>query len=247
MKLATMTGREQVLVLITAAVFLGGAYGILRYKPALKALAEMQASTAQTEERLKTSAIPDAPDEDEESMRERILKAEDKLAVANKRLSELEEHLPPVDAQEVKLKISELAQLSRLLVRDNEAYKIGVATNAAVVAGGGNSRVARRAARASRKDAGQSTATNAATSIVVASSEPSIGLEMLGRYANPDLARPLQRLRLEGYYTDIRYFLDQLQNFPWQVTVAQMQIKAETRPTEPGMPQLLQATLILAL
>ena len=239
MKLATMTGREQVLVLVTAAVFLGGAYGLLRYKPALKALAEMQASTVKAEQRLKTSTIPDAPDEDEESMRERLLQAEDKLALANKRLSELEERLPPVDAQEVKLKISELAQLSRLLVRENEAYKIGAATNAAVAVGG-SSRAARRAAR-------KAAATKSATSNVAASTEPSIGLEMLDRYAIPYFARPLQRLRLEGYYTDIRYFLDQLQNFPWQVTVAQIQIKTEARPTEPGMPQLLQATLVLAL
>lgn len=239
-KLATMTGREQVLVLITAAVFLGGAYCILRYKPALKALAEMQAATTQTEERLKTTTIPDAPDEDVESMRERMMQAEEKLAAANKRVTELEEHLPPADAQEVKLKISELAQLSRLLVRVNEVYKIGALASTATAAGR-SSKAARRAARIAAAVPANANAK------IAASSEPSMGLEMLDRYANPDFERPLQRITLEGYYTDIRYFLDQLQNFPWQVTVAQMQIKTEARPTEPGMPQLLQATLILAL
>jgi hypothetical protein len=189
---------------------------------------------------LKTTTIPDAPDEDVESMRERMMQAEEKLAAANKRVTELEEHLPPVDAQEVKLKISELAQLSRLLVRVNEVYKIGALASTATAAGG-SSRAARRAAR---KAAAAPANANAK---IAASSEPSMGLEMLDRYANPDFERPLQRITLEGYYTDIRYFLDQLQNFPWQVTVAQMQIKTEARPNEPGMPQLLQATLILAL
>ena len=237
-----MTGREQLLVLISAAIFLGGAYGMLRYRPALKSLAEMQLQTNKTEERLKTTIIPDAPDEDEESIRERMLEAEEKLAAAQTQLAELEMNLPPTDAQEVKLKISELAQASRLLVRENLAYKIGDATIAPTFAGG-STRKSRRAARAAVKTAAAAPKLDASAVAYT----PGIGLEMLDRYANPDFSRPLQRLSLEGYYTDIRYFLDELQKLPWQVTVAQMQIETDLRQTEPGMPQPLRATLILAL
>lgn len=243
MKLATMTTREQVLVLVAAAVLLGGGYGLLRYRPALKSLSEMQAQTKQTEERLKTTAIPNAPDEDPDELHEQMAEADEKLAAAKARIAELEENLPPADAQEVKLKISELAQAARLLVRENEAYKPGAAVVTA--AGGGNARAARRAARAAaRANAAAPSATNAAAPLPAT---PGIGLEMMERYTQPDYNRPLQRLSLEGYYLDIRYFLDELQKLPWQVTVAQIQLETDTRPIEPGMPQPLRATLILAL
>lgn len=243
MNLATMTGREQVLVLITAAVLLGGAYGMLRYRPALKALDEMQTQTRQTEDRLKTATLPDAPDEDAESLAQRLAEADDKLAAARARIAELEKNLPPADAQEVKLKISELATAAGLLVRENEAYKPGAATVSIV--GGGNARASRRAARAAaRANAAAPAGKNAAAP---APATPGIGLEMLDRYAQPDYARPLQRVSLEGNYADIVYFIDELQKLPWQVTVAQVQIETDVRPVEPGMPQPLRASLILAL
>ncbi len=244
MKLATMTTREQVLVLVAATVLLGGAYGLLRVRPAVKALNEMQAQTKQTEERLKTTTIPDAPEEDAESLRQQMAEADDKLAAAKARVAELEKNLPPTDAQEIKLRISELAQAARLLVRENEAYKPG-AVGAPTAAGGGNTRAARRAARAAAK--ANAAATTAKNSAPPAVATPGIGMEMLDRYAQPDYSRPLQRLSLEGYYTDIRYFLDELQKLPWQVTVAQLQLETDTRPIEPGMPQPLRATLVLAL
>lgn len=241
MKLATMTTREQVLVLLTAAILLGGGYGLLRYRPALKALGEMQTQTRQTEERLKTATIPDEPDEDADELREQMAAADEKLAAARARIAELEKTLPPTDAQEVKLRISELAQASRLLVRENEVYKTGAATP---VAGGGNNRAARRAARAAARANAAAPAKNAAAPLPAT---PGIGMEMMERYTQPDYSRPLQRLSLEGYYADIRYFLDELQKLPWQVTVAQLQIETDTRPVDPGMPQPLRATLILAL
>ncbi len=241
MKLATMTTREQVLVLLAAAILLGSGYGLLRYRPALKALGEMQAQTRQTEERLKTATIPDAPDEDADELREQMAAADEKLAAARARIAELEKNLPPADAQEVKLRISELAQASRLLVRENEAYKPGAANPAA---GGGNDRAARRAARAAARTNAAAPAKNAAAPLPAT---PGIGMEMMDRYTQPDYSRPLQRLSLEGYYADIRYFLDELQKLPWQVTVAQFQIETDTRPVDPGMPQPLRATLILAL
>lgn len=241
MKLATMTMREQVLVLLTAAILLGGGYGLLRYRPALKALGEMQAQTRQTEERLRTATIPDAPDEDADELREQMATADEKLAAARARIAELEKTLPPADAQEVKLRISELAQASRLLVRENEAYRPGAATP---VAGSGNNRAARRAARAAARANTTAPAKNAAAPLPAT---PGIGMEMMDRYTQPDYSRPLQRLSLEGYYADIRYFLDELQKLPWQVTVAQFQIETDTRPVDPGMPQPLRATLILAL
>lgn len=241
MKLATMTAREQVLVIVTAAVFIGGAYGLLRYRPALKALAELQTQTQQTEDRLKTTSIPEAPDEDMADLQDARLAAEDKFAAVQARLVDLEQRLPPADSQEVSLRISELAQLANLLVRKNESYKLGTAavSNTSTAAEG-----SRKARRAARRAAGG--AVPAVTGITP-STEPSIGLEMLNRYANPDFTRPMQQVTLEGYYSDIRYFLDALQKFNWQVTVAQLQIETDSRPNELGMPQTLRAHLILAL
>jgi len=252
MKLAAMNTREQVLVLITAAVVLGGGYSLLRYRPALKALAAMQTQTRATELRLKTLVIPEEPIEDAGDLAQSMAEADEKLAVAKERIAELERNLPPADAQEVKLKISELATAAGLLVRENEAWKPGAASVTAAAGGGGSSRAARRAARAVRKAAAAGNAVTAATGSYAElpmpdQTQPGSGLEMLERYAQPEYVRPLQRLSVEGRYADIRYFIDELQKLPWQVTVAQLQIETDARPTEPGMPQPLRATLILAL
>lgn len=249
MKLAAMNMREQVLVLITAAVLLGGGYGVLRYRPALKALAEMQTQTKATELRLKTLTIPDAPMEDAADLAQDMAEADEKLATAKARIAELEKTLPPADAQEVKLKISELASAAGLLVRENETWKPGM-SQVTAAKGGSGARAARAAARAA-KAARAITRADAAASVDApkyqASAAPGSGLEMLERYSLTEYARPLQRLSVEGRYADIRYFIDELQNLPWQVTVAQVQIETDVRPSEPGMPQPLRATLILAL
>ena len=262
MKLASMTTREQLLVLVAAGVLLGSAYGLLRYRPALKALAELQAQTRQTEERLETMQPPIMPDEDAATLSTQLAEADAKLAASKTRMAEVEQGLPPGDAQEILLKLSELATASNLLVRENAAYMLttkAAANAAAAPKARSSSRSDRRAARAERKAAraaGRGAAANgflangafnASELPQPESGTPGVGLEMLERYAQPEYARPLQRVSLEGYYADIRYFLDELQKLPWQVTVAQLQIEVGSRPAEPGMPQPLRATLVLAL
>lgn len=254
MKLAIMTTREQVLALVAAAVLLGGAYGILRYKPALKMMASLQEQTKETEERLKTESLPTPPEEDEATLRQQMKEAEEKLALAKNQIAELGADQPAVDNQEITLRLSELAQASHLLVRGNTPYQLNVAAKAAsssTAVPKGATRAQRRQAKQAAKDAAENAVTNntaaSPVAITTAPVTPGYGLDMLERYSQPGYGRPMQQLNLQGYYADIRYFMNELQKLPWPVTVAQLQIETDTTPAEPGAPQMLRANLILAL
>lgn len=254
MKLATMTTREQVLALVAAAVLLGGAYGVLRYKPALKMMAAVQEQTKETEERLKTESLPTPPDEDEATLQQQMKEAEAKLTLAKSQITGFESDQPAMDNQEITLKLSELAQASRLLVRGNVPYQLNVASKAAsgsIAAPKRATRTQRQQARQAAKEVAENAASNNTAALPVtittAPVTPGYGLDLLERYAQPGYSRPMQQLNLQGYYADIRYFMNELQKLPWPVTVAQLQIETDTTPTEPGAPQALRASMVLAL
>lgn len=231
MKLSAMSAREQWLVVATLVVLLGGGYGLVRYRPALKALQAMQAQTAATEARLKTLVIPEEPMEDVDALKAQLTAAEGELLAARQHADQLAQRLAPLGSQDLKLKISDLAQRCGVRIRENEAYKVPAKPVAAPVA-------------ATAAKPGPAPAQSAAVVEPPGSRPP---LEMLERFTRPGLERPLQRLSMEGSYGAIREFLRGLEKLPWQVTVAQLQLEVDERTPAPGYPQPLRATMILAL
>lgn len=239
MKLKTLSTREQVLVLIVALVLVGGGYGLLRAMPAMKALKAMAESTDKAEQRIRTTEIPELPDQDEDSVQRDIREAEAALARVQGGMAAVEERLAPPDSQELKLRISSLAQQAGVFIIENKAY---VPTALAQAAPAAPTRKSRRA----RKAAAATAAAQAAQPATPAMLPESEGL-MARMAPGTPLHRPMQQLGMEGDFEGMRQFIQGLDRLPWQVTI--VQFKLEAKPVDPpaGMPQRLSANLILAL
>ena len=70
MALEKMTNREQVLVLIVMATFIGGAYGLIRYVPKTKVLNELKVALEKNKEIVKNPQFPDTPYDDVEDLQD---------------------------------------------------------------------------------------------------------------------------------------------------------------------------------
>lgn len=237
MKLNTLSTREQVLVLVVAIVLVGGGYGVLRALPAMKSLNAMAESTDKNEQRIRTTEIPALPDEDEDSMQRDIREAEALLARIQGGMRAVDERLAPTDSQELKLRISGLAQQSGVFIIENKAFVPAALLQSSAAAPARKSKRARKAAAA---------AAQTAQPVIPAVLPESEGL--VARMAPGTLLhRPMQQLGMEGDFEGMRNFIQGLDRLPWQVTI--VQFKLEAKPVDPpaGMPQRLSANLILAL
>lgn len=239
MKLNTLSTREQVLVLVVAIVLVGGGYGVLRALPAMKSLNAMAESTDKNEQRIRTTEIPALPDEDEDSMQRDIREAEALLARIQGGMRAVDERLAPTDSQELKLRISGLAQQSGVFIIENKAFVPAALLQSSAAAPARKSKRARRAAAAAAAAA-------PAQSTIPSPLHESDGLVARMSPGTP-LHRPMQQLGMEGDFEGVRNFIQGLDRLPWQVTI--VQFKLEAKPVDPpaGMPQRLSANLILAL
>ena len=239
MKLKTFSTREQVLVLVVAIVLVGGGYGALRALPAMKSLKAMAESTDKNEQRIRTAEIPELPDADEDSMQRDIRETEASLVRIQGGMRAVDERLAPADSQELKLRISGLAQQSGVFIIENKAFVPAALLQSTAAAPARKSKRARRAAAV------------AAAAAPAQSTSPSILPESDGLVARMSpgtpLHRPMQQLGMEGDFEGMRNFIQGLDRLPWQVTI--VQFKLEAKPVDPpaGMPQRLSANLILAL
>lgn len=238
MKLKTISTREQVLILVVALVLAGGGYGLLRAMPALKSLKSMADSTAKTEQRLKTTEIPELPDEDEDAVKRMLRDAEEALATMRAGTSAIEERLAPPDSQELKLRISSLAQQSGVFIVENKTY---LAANPLLQAAA--AAPTRKSKRARRAAAAAPPATKPAGPAMLPESDGLIARMAPGTA----LERPMQQLGMEGDFEGMRNFIRGLDSLPWQVTVVQFRLEAKPVDPPAGVPQRLSASLVLAL
>lgn len=238
MKLKTLSTREQVLVLVVAIVLVGGGYGALRALPAMKSLKAMAESTDRNEQRIRTTEIPELPDEDEDSIQRDIRETEASLARIQGGMRAVDERLAPADSQELKLRISGLAQQSGVFIIENKAFVPTALLQSSAAAPARKSKRARKAAAAA--------AAQTAQPVIPAVLPESEGLVARMAPGTP-LHRPMQQLGMEGDFEGMRNFIQGLDRLPWQVTI--VQFKLEAKPVDPpaGMPQRLSANLILAL
>lgn len=239
MKLKTMSLREQVLVFIVAVVLVGGGYGLLRFYPALKALKAINEAVAKTEAHVRTAEIPDLPEDDEDAIIRQIRQADQAMAGLGGSIDTVERRLALPDSQELRLKISDLARTSGVLMLSNQAY-----VNVNPVTAANVSSAPKRSSRRARRAA-------AAQPVPVADKNPAILPRSDGLLArmSPGTAfhRPMQQLAMEGDFDSIKQFIAELNRLPWQVTI--VRFKLETKLTDPpaGLPQRLSANFILAL
>ena len=182
------------------------------------------------------------PDRDEEAVQRQIRDAEQELAAIQHSATDIEQRLAEADSQELRLRISSLAQQSGIFIHESKAY---VAVNPLQTA------VASAPARMSKRARRAAAATAAANPAAATVAGPELLPESAGLMARmapgTSFQRPMQQLGMEGDFEGIKHFIRGLDTLPWQVTV--LQIKLEAQPSAPpvGMPQRLSVSMILAL
>jgi hypothetical protein len=245
-----MTLREQALVLITAVVIVGGAYGAFRFYPANKAIGEIKKNTEMMDAAIKTGKIPDEPFDDTDSLNDDIADLEIQLNDAKQMISGVEGRLSSSDTTDVRLAISEVARRAFVRISANEEYRVTVPPVAAVVGAKATAQPQKRlgdaAQRRARNERRAARATGGALRINQVS--PDLATQLAKKMAiNGPMERPMQRLVMEGTYAGMMRFIEGLEQLNYMVTIVQFQMAPTQQTPPPGLNQRLTATLVLAL
>ncbi|MDD2932503.1 MAG: hypothetical protein PHO76_01305 [Methylotenera sp.] len=244
MNLRNLSTREQILIFFVAFTVVVGGYGLLRYRPALKALAELQASNIKTADHAKNAVIPEEPVEDIDDLKADVLAADSELAAMALSFTDVEQKLAPEDSQELRLRISDVATNAGVRIRENVPYLMPRVAGGAVAATPVQ-KLSKRQQRLANKAARKAGATSAAGAIAAAA--PTEG-SLIYRLTNElETQRPFQRVSVEGSFVQVQSFIQELGKLPFMVTVTQMQIDLSPITPPAGYPQPLVVTMILAL
>lgn len=248
MLLEKMTNREQVLVLIVIATFVGGAYGLLRYVPQTKVLSELKANLEVNKEAVKNPQFPEIPEDDAEDLQDKDDEVTQALNSLLLTMQSEEKKLSPIaENQDMLLKISEAARAAGVKVSESVPYlvqrvdaelkedKKQIVTN--------RSKERRRSKALAKRGL---SAQNLATSPNAQGALPREG-ELIYQLVNDfEEARPLQKLSIEGGFKDIQSFIVALSNMQYQVTIVKLDIDMKFQTPAQGVPQPLLAKMIVA-
>jgi len=247
MALDKISNREQVLILIVVITFVAGGYGLLRFVPQTKQLAELQATVKVNQDKIKNPNFPDEPGEDAEDLQEKLEDLESVMVNARANLDALEKNLAPTDSQEMVLKISEAARASGVRVIENVPYlvqrkegEVASQANKPKISKRGQRKLDREAKKKSLNAGGGSVAS-------AAGGIPKEG-ELIYRLVNElETARPFQRISVEGNFSDLQKFIQSVRSMPWQATIVKLDLDVAIQTPPQGMPQPITARLIIAI
>lgn len=224
-KLKNLNKRERLLAAVVLAVVILGVYGLLRFEPKLDDTNKLALQMESTLNRLAKMDIPTEPEEGVDDIKRALDDQEKALEAINQSARQIETQLAPLDSQELKVRISELARDSGIRIRINENLKP----------------TAIKIEKIQKGKRGQ--VTPEPKEIIP---PPTAG--WITRLSPGSMfERPLQRIEVDGNYLSLRRFVHGLDEMPYQVTVVRMNI--DKLPLQPlrGMSQLLKAELVLAL
>lgn len=218
MKLKQLNNRERALAGIILLVIVLGGYGLLRFEPRLENIQSLDQQKDATLNRLAKMEIPTEPQEGIDEIKRELEDQQKALDAIRESAVQIEQQLAPVDSQELKVKISELARDSGIRIRVNEALRPQPLKN--------NNRRG-----------------NDDNEII-----PPVTTGWITRMSPGSMfQRPLQRLEVDGSYLALRRFIHGLDELPYQVTVIRLNIdKLEISPFR-GSSQMLKTEMILAL
>ncbi len=224
MKIKQLNKKEKSMAVAIIIILLLGGYGYLRFQPLMSEIDSLERQKQATLNRISTMEIPDEPQEKIDEIIAALDDQEKAQEAIEDNAARIEMQLAPVDSQELRVRISELARDSGIRIRVNEVLRqepVRIASN--------NNR--------------RTTAANADKEVNVP-----IEAGWIKRLAPGSMfQRPLQRLEIDGDYPSLRRFIHGLDDLPYQVTVVRMNIeKLDISPLR-GMSQLLKTELVLAL
>ncbi|AFJ01442.1 hypothetical protein Q7C_263 [Methylophaga frappieri] len=220
MKLKQLNQREKWLAGAILVVVLLGGYGYLRYDPRSTQIAALERQKNATMNRISTMEIPEEPREKIDDINAELDDLEKALDAVRENAQQVETLLAPIDSQELRVRISELARDSGIRIRVNQNL------------------------RPDPVRLGNNRRNNTSSEEIIV--PPEAG--WIRRLSPGSMyARPMQRLEIDGDFPSLRRFIYGLDELPYQVTVVQVNIqKLDVAPLR-GMSQLLKTDLVLAL
>lgn len=254
-----MSSREQLMVLITCIVLIGGAYGGFRFYPAHKAIAETIKNTEAMDTAVKTGSIPEEPADDVETLKLDLADIEAELDESRLMMQGIESILSSADTTELRLAISDLASNSGVTIKTNEEYRVVVPPPPEQKKTEGKQQAsnepkkrmgdaARRRARNQAKEARRASRIGAGGTSAIANVSPEQTTALVRKIAvNGPMERPMQRLTMEGTYASLQRFITDLESLDKMVTIVYLQMSPTPRPPPPGYNQRITASMVLAL
>ncbi len=225
MKFKQLNNRERLLAgSIIVAIILGG-YGLLRFQPKFDDIQRLEQQKEATLNRLANMDIPTEPQEGMADIKRDLDDHEKALEAIRDSAQQIEVRLAPVDSQELRVRISELARDSGVRIRVNEALR--------------PSPLKKNNPADKRRSSDQAEYRELI---------PPVTAGWITRLSPGSMfQRPLQRLEVDGSYLALRRFIHGMDQLPYLVTVVRLNInKLELAPLR-GNSQLLKAELVLAL
>jgi hypothetical protein len=230
MKLTHLTAKQQLAWAIAITVIILSIYGFTRFYPEVKEINAIEFSAQKTQRKILKNRLQDEPTEDLAKLLEKIEDQEQAMALIKANAEDILTRLAAFDSQELKVRISQLANKSRVRIKNNEAVNT-FPTN-----------VLNNQKLKKKKNKGNAALTFPEQALLPASRGWVARLS-----PGTMLHRPLQKIQLEGTYQSIQQFIFGLDALPWQVTVIQLQMQKMPTDSPVGYAQLLSADLILAL
>ncbi|MDX1914474.1 MAG: hypothetical protein SFU55_02720 [Methylophilus sp.] len=245
-----MTNREQVLVFIVVGIFVLGAYGLVRYLPVNKSINELNASLEKNKQQVKSPKIPDEPVEYPEDLQERDALLEQQLVTLRNNMDTYEKNLAPIGNQDMVLKISEAARAANVKVIESVPYIVQRANGEATTVQNKpklSKRAQRKVDREARKKARKTGSVVTSGPTGAQGAIPKEG-ELIFHLVNDfEEARPLQKISVEGAFSDLQNFIQAIANMPYQTTIVKLDIDVKIQTPPQGVPQPLMARMIIAM
>ncbi len=227
MNLAQMTHKQQLIAGIVITLLILAIYGFTRFIPEITTIESLHKATEKTQNKIFKNRMSDEPTENLDELLAKIQDQEKAMSLIKESAEELEARLAAFDSQELRVRISQLANKARVRIKTNQAVTSFPQMNQF---------------KSSKKKKNTKKASSNSNLLLPASRG------WLARLSpGTVLHRPLQRLELEGTYQQIQEFIHGLDGLPWQVTVIQMQLQKMPAAAPVGLPQSLKANLVLAL
>ncbi|MBL1320122.1 MAG: hypothetical protein COA63_003545 [Methylophaga sp.] len=250
MTLSKLKKSEQILFASIIIILVLGAYSFFRFIPENDDIAKLHRQVEKTQIKLLDTDIPNEPEQNVAELLTQLDDQEHALALTQSMADEISQRLAPFDSQDLKVRISELAQKSKMRIVTNEEFSSlnhlhspsKFNTQQYKDLSKTERKARRKAARAAQQQTKKQDNTRQTDLILAANYS---WIERMS--AKTMFYRPLQRLVVEGSYQSLRSFIQGLDHLEWQVTIVRLDIEAMPFAPPRGYPQLLQAELVLAL
>lgn len=228
MKVTHLSSKQQLLWALSITLLVFAFYGFTRFWPQVSEIQNTQNSTKKTQQKLLKNRLKDEPTEDLKQLLAKINDQEQAMALTKANAENIINRLAAFDSQELKVRISQLANKSRVRIKANQIV---------------NNLPTRINTQTPSKKKQKQVQPVMSEEVLLPESSGWIARLSPGTM----LHRPLQRIELEGSYQSILQFIFGLEQLPWQVTVIQLEINKMPSESPVGYAQLLNTKLVLAL